>query len=74
MAISDPGRHYVALRRLSDADDHTIADVGQTCERVPAAKSGGTVQDALDRLEASGKIRRVVEHHPHKATHKEPTS
>lgn len=50
------GKDFVALRRLSDADDNTLADVGATCERVPAAKSGGTASDALQRLLASGKI------------------
>lgn len=30
------GRDFIALRRLSDRDDNTLADVGQTCERVPA--------------------------------------
>ena len=50
------GKDFIALRRLSDADDHTIAEVGQTCERVPAAKSGGSISDALARLLASGKI------------------
>lgn len=50
------GKDFIALRRLSDADDCTIADVGDTCERVPAPKSGGTPADALARLLASGKI------------------
>ena len=49
------GRDYIALRRLSHKDDATIADIGQTCERVPAAP-GGTVSEALARLLASGKI------------------
>jgi hypothetical protein len=31
------GAHLVARRRLSTADDQTLADVGETCERVPAA-------------------------------------
>jgi hypothetical protein len=52
------GADYVALRRLSDADDHTLADVGETCERVPAPKDGRTVSDALRLLLASGKIAR----------------
>ena len=50
------GRDFIALRRLSNAADETIADVGQTCERVPAAKGGGTASDALARLLLSGKI------------------
>lgn len=50
------GKDFVAVRRLSDAADNTIADVGETCERVPASKYGGTVSDALERLLASGKI------------------
>jgi hypothetical protein len=50
------GKDFIALRRLSDADDNTLADVGQTCERVPAATSGGSISDALERLLASGKI------------------
>ena len=49
------GRDYVALRRLSTRDNTTIAEVGQTCERVPAAP-GGTASEALARLLASGKI------------------
>jgi hypothetical protein len=50
------GKDFIALRRLSDRADRTIADVGQTCERVPAGKHGGTVADALRKLLASGKI------------------
>lgn len=50
------GKDFVALRRLSNAADETIAAVGETCERVPAAPSGGTVSDALRKLLASGKI------------------
>lgn len=49
------GKDFVALRRLSTRDNATIADVGQTCEKVPAAP-GGTVTEALERLLASGKI------------------
>ena len=29
------GTDYRAVRRLSDAHDVTLADVGETCERVP---------------------------------------
>lgn len=50
------GKDYIALRRLSNAENVTLAEVGQTCERVPAGKHGGTVSDALARLLASGKI------------------
>lgn len=50
------GKNFVALRRLSDASGRTLAEVGETCERIPAAKSGGTKADALARLLASGKI------------------
>jgi hypothetical protein len=42
------GKDYVALRRLSRPDDTTLAEVGQTCERVPVA--------SLEPLLASGKI------------------
>ena len=50
------GRDYVALRRLSDVAGRTLADVGETCERVPAPKTGGLPADALAQLLASGKI------------------
>lgn len=56
------GADFVALRRLSLADDTTIAAVGETCERVPAAPGRGTVSDALRRLVASGKIVRATEY------------
>lgn len=49
------GKDFVALRRLSTRDDTTLAAVGETCERVPAAP-GGTVTEALQKLLASGKI------------------
>lgn len=49
------GKDFIALRRLSDAADRTLAAAGKTCDRVPAAP-GGTVSDALARLLASGKI------------------
>lgn len=42
------GKDYVALRRLSNAADDTLADVGESCEQVPAA--------SLPALLASGKI------------------
>lgn len=46
------GADYVALRRLSDRDDRTLAQVGETCDRVPPA--------SLPALLASGKIAPVV--------------
>lgn len=42
------GSDYVAVRRLSDKDDRTLALVGETCERVPV--------ESLPALLASGKI------------------
>lgn len=42
------GRDYIAVRRLSLRDDTTVADVGETCERVPVS--------SLPGLLASGKI------------------
>ncbi len=54
------GRDFVALRRLSDLSGATIAAEGDTCERVPAGKHGGTVSDALAKLLASGKIAPAV--------------
>jgi hypothetical protein len=50
------GKDFIAVVRLSDADDNTIAAVGDTCERVPAGKHGGTVSDALEKLLVSGCI------------------
>lgn len=46
------GKDYVALRRLSNAADETLAQVDETCERVPA--------ESLPALLASGKIAPVV--------------
>lgn len=46
------GRDYRALRRLSTRDDETLANVGETCERVPA--------ESLPALLASGKIAPVT--------------
>lgn len=42
------GADYVAVRRLSDRANRTIAEVGETCERVPVS--------SLPGLLASGKI------------------
>lgn len=50
------GADYVALVRLSTAADETLALPGETCERVPAGKHGGTVSDALAKLLAAGLI------------------
>ena len=47
------GRNFRALRRLSTKANETVAEVGQTCERVPAS--------SLPALLASGKIARVAE-------------
>ena len=46
------GHAYRAIRRLSTKADETLAEAGQTCERVPAA--------SLPALLASGKIEAVV--------------
>lgn len=46
------GAHYRALRRLSNAADETLAQVGETCERVP--------ESSLPLLLASGKIEPVL--------------
>ncbi len=46
------GRDFRALRRLSTKDDRTLAEVGDTCERVPAS--------SLAPLLASGKIEPVA--------------
>jgi len=45
------GQDYRAVRRLSTKADETLADVGETCERVPV--------ESLPMLLASGKIARV---------------
>lgn len=50
------GADFIALVRLSDGDNNTIAAVGETCERVPAGRHGGTVSDALAKLLNSGCI------------------
>lgn len=50
------GKDFIALVRLSDREDRTIAHVGQTCEKVPAGKHGGTASDALRKLLVSGLI------------------
>lgn len=47
------GRDYRALRRIADVENVTLADVGETCARVPAA--------SLAALLASEKIALAVE-------------
>lgn len=47
------GKDFVAVVRLSDGENNTIAEVGQTCEKVPAGKHGGTASDTLALLLAS---------------------
>lgn len=47
------GKDYRALRRLSDKDNVTLAEVGETCERVPVSSLAG--------LLASGKIERAIQ-------------
>ncbi len=47
------GNDYVAIRRLSDKADTTLAEVGETCARVPIA--------SLAALLASGAIARKSE-------------
>jgi hypothetical protein len=51
--MTEAGRSYRAIRRISDIDDHTLADVGETCERVPA--------DVLADFAASGDIRLIAD-------------
>ena len=46
------GQDYRALRRLSNKADETLANVGDTCERVPP--------QSLPALLASGKIEPAV--------------
>ena len=46
------GKDYRALRRLSTKADRTLADVGDTCEKVP--------KESLPALLASGKIEPAV--------------
>jgi hypothetical protein len=37
------GADFRALRRLSTADDETLAEIGDTCERVPAESLEGLI-------------------------------
>lgn len=53
------GADFMAVKRLTRVDGTPIAEIGETCERVPAPKAGGTQSDALRKLLVSGKIRRV---------------
>lgn len=47
------GKDYRALRRLSTKDNKTLAEVGETCERVPV--------QSLAPLLASGKIELAID-------------
>lgn len=53
---SAPGKRFRALRRLSTKDDVTLAEIGETCERVPV--------ESLAPLLASGKIEAIGEDAP----------
>jgi len=50
------GADFVAVVRLSDKANKTLAQPGETCARVPAS--------SLEWLERSGKIRRSVQARP----------
>lgn len=41
------GTHFRAVRRLSTGHDETLADVGETCERVPASSLSWLLTDRL---------------------------
>ncbi len=45
------GADFVAIVRISNRENETLAAVGQTCERVPA--------NALESLERRGRIKRA---------------
>lgn len=49
------GKDFVALVRLSDGDDNTLVEVGQTCENIHAAPrpEGLTTSQSLAYLLAS---------------------
>lgn len=47
------GKDFVALVRLSTADDGTLAVAGETCERVPASALEWLLQSRLIRRHAS---------------------
>jgi hypothetical protein len=49
------GRDYVAKYRISDNDNATLADVGDTCENVPQAALRVYVQQGY--IERKGKAR-----------------
>lgn len=55
------GRDFVALTRLSRRDGTTLVAIGETCESVPAAESGGTISDALALLLSHGFIAPVAD-------------
>jgi hypothetical protein len=50
------GVDFVARVRLYGLDNVTVADVGATCERIPAPRHGGTVSDTLRKMLAAGLI------------------
>ena len=56
MAEELDARDYVALVRLSNRENNTIALPGETCERVLASPHGGTVSDAIRKLLRSGVV------------------
>lgn len=41
------GSECIAVVRLSDADDATLAAPGETCERIPADSLGGLLEAGL---------------------------
>ena len=49
------GADYIATRRLSDIDDNTLADIGDTCERVPAVSMASLVKQGWIKKRPSKK-------------------
>lgn len=41
------GKNYRAVRRLSNAADETLAEIGATCEHVPPASLAWLLRDGL---------------------------
>lgn len=41
------GHDYIAMVRLSDRGNVTLAEIGETCERVPAASLPWLITDGL---------------------------
>ena len=59
MAQVTDGRGWVALRRISDSKDATLADVGETCERVPVdGLSCRHECEAIERAAPAAEVRR----------------